>query len=127
MEFDDLLRQSDVVSLHLRASPKTAKIIGERELGLMKSSAYLVNTGRGALVDEDALYRALAEHKIAGAAIDVFQTEPLPADSPLLKLDNVVVTPHVAWVTDAGIARMAQHPVDNILAYLAGKPNFVVN
>jgi len=127
VELDDLLRQSDVVSLLLRASPRTAQIIGEHELGLLKPTAYLVNTGRGALVDEAALYTALAERRIAGAAIDVFQTEPLPADSPFLKLDNVVVTPHVAWVTDAGIARMARHPVDNILAYLAGTPQFVVN
>src|SRR5262245_52938593 len=105
VELDDLLRQSDVVSLHLRASPKTARIIGARELGLMKPSAFLVNTGRGALVDEAALYEALEAKRIAGAAIDVYQTEPLPGDSPLLTLENVVVTPHVAWVTDGGIDR----------------------
>jgi phosphoglycerate dehydrogenase-like enzyme len=127
LEMDDVLRQSDVVSLLLRASPKTHQIIGRRELGLMKPSAYLVNTGRGALVDEAALYDALKERQIAGAAIDVFQTEPLPGDSPLLRLDNVLVTPHVAWVTDAGIDRMARHPVENILAYAEGKPQFLVN
>ena len=127
LEMDDVLRQSDVVALLLRASPRTAGIIGPRELGLMKPTAYLINTGRGALVDEAALYEALKGRKIAGAGIDVFQTEPLPADSPLLTLDNVVVTPHVAWVTDAGIDRMARHPVDNVLAFLAGRPQFVVN
>jgi D-3-phosphoglycerate dehydrogenase len=127
VELDHLLGQSDVVSLHLRASPRTARIIGQRELGLMKPSAYLVNTGRGALVDEAALYEALKAKRIAGAAIDVYQTEPLPGDSPLLTLDNVVVTPHVAWVTDGGIDRMARHPVENIVAFLEGSPQFVVN
>ena len=127
LEMDEVLRQSDVVSLLLRASPRTHQIIGERELGLMKPSAFLVNTGRGALVDETALYNTLKEKRIAGAAIDVFQTEPLPGDSPLLTLDNVLVTPHVAWVTDGGINRMARHPVENILSYLDGKPKFVVS
>jgi D-3-phosphoglycerate dehydrogenase len=124
---DDVLRQADVVSLFLRASPKTAGLIGRRELALMKPTAYLVNAARGALVDEAALSEALRARQIAGAAIDVFQTEPLPATSPLLGLDNVVLTPHVAWVTDAGIDRMARHPVENILAFLAGSPRFVVN
>src|SRR5205814_2111644 len=127
VSLEDLLRQSDVVSLFLRASPRTAKIIGQRELDLMKPTAYLVNGARGALVDEDALFSTLKARKIAGAAIDVFQTEPLPATSPLLTLDNVVLTPHVAWVTDAGTDRMARHPVENILAFLEGKPKFVVN
>lgn len=127
VSLDDVLRQSDVVSLFLRASPKTAGIIGQHDLGLMKRSAYLVNGARGALVDEAALVEALRAKRIAGAAIDVYQTEPLPPTSPLLKLDNVVLTPHVAWVTDAGTDRMAHHPVDNILAYLDGKPQFVVN
>ena len=127
MAMDDVLRQSDVVALMLRASPRTHRIVGKRELGLMKPTAYLVNTGRGALVDEAALYGHLKAKKIAGAAIDVYQQEPLPASSPLLALDNVVVTPHVAWVTDQGTARMASHPVENILAFLDGKPQFVVN
>jgi D-3-phosphoglycerate dehydrogenase len=127
LEMDEVLRQSDVLALLLRASERTRHIIGQRELALMKPSAYLVNTGRGALVDEQALYEHLKARKIAGAAIDVFQQEPLPADSPLLTLDNVVVTPHVAWVTDQGIARMAQHPVENVLAFLDGRPQFVVN
>jgi D-3-phosphoglycerate dehydrogenase len=127
LDMDEVLRQSDVLSLMLRASPKTQQIIGRRELGLMKPSAYLVNTGRGALVDETALYEHLRDRKIAGAAIDVFQQEPLPSDSPLLTLDNVVVTPHVAWVTDQGSARMAAHPIENVVAFLEGKPKFVVN
>lgn len=127
LEMDEVLRQSDVVALMLRASPRTRQIVGRRELGLMKPTAYLVNTGRGALVDETALYEHLKATKIAGAAIDVFQQEPLPPDHPLLTLENVVVTPHVAWVTDQGTARMAAHPIENVLAFLDGKPQFVVN
>jgi D-3-phosphoglycerate dehydrogenase / 2-oxoglutarate reductase len=127
VSMEDVLRQSDIVSLHLRASPRTAGLIGARELAMMKPSAYLVNAARGAIVDEAALYETLKDRRIAGAAIDVFRQEPLPADSPLLGLDNVVVTPHVAWVTDAGIDRMARHPVENILAFLDKKPQFVVN
>lgn len=127
LEMDEVLRQSDVVALMLRASPRTQQIIGKRELELMKPSAYLVNTGRGALVDETALYEHLKAKRIAGAAIDVFQKEPLPADSPLLTLDNVLVTPHVAWVTDQGTARMAAHPIENVIAFLEGRPQFVVN
>src|SRR4029078_13294879 len=98
VEFDDVFRQADVVSLHLRASPKTHQIVGQRELALMKPSAYLVNTGRGALGDEAALYEHLKAGRIRGAAIDVYQTEPLPASSPLLTLDNALVTADVAWV-----------------------------
>jgi len=127
LERDDVLRRADIVSLHLRASSRTAGFIGRRELGLMQPTAYLINTARGAIVDEAALVDALAARRIAGAAIDVFQHEPLPADSPFLALENVLLTPHVAWVTDAGTARMARHPVDNILAFLGGKPQFVVN
>ncbi len=127
LELDDVLRSADIVSLHLRASSRTAGFIGRRELGLMQPTAYLINTARGAIVDEAALVDALAARRIAGAAIDVFQHEPLPADSPFLALENVLLTPHVAWVTDAGTARMARHPVDNILAFLGGKPQFVVN
>ena len=92
----------------------------------MRTSAYLINTARGAVVDERALYEALRDRRIAGAAVDVYQQEPLPASSPLLTLDNVVVTPHVAWVTDGGIDRMARHPVENILAFLEGEPRYVV-
>jgi phosphoglycerate dehydrogenase-like enzyme len=126
LDLDEVLRQADVVSLLLRASPRTQGILGPRELALMKPGAYLVNTGRGSLVDEVALCEALRTGRLAGAALDVFGTEPLPADSPLLGFDNVVCTPHVAWVTDAGTARMGKDPVDNLIAFLDGKPRFVV-
>jgi len=127
LDFDDVLRQSDVLSLLLRASPRSHHIIGARELGLMKRTAYLINTGRGSLVDEAALHAALADHRIAGAALDVFETEPLPAGAPLAALENIIVTPHAAWVTDQGTSRMGRHPVENVLAFLDGKPRFVVN
>jgi phosphoglycerate dehydrogenase-like enzyme len=92
---DDLLRESDFVSLHVPHTKETDKLIGQRELALMKPSAFLINTSRGGVVDEDALYEALASKTITGAGLDVFREEPLPASSPLLKLDNVVLTPHI--------------------------------
>lgn len=127
VDLDELLRSSDVVSLHLRNSPQAAGIIGAREIGLMKPSAILINTARGALVDQEALVAALRERRIAGAGIDVFVTEPLPPDSPFVGLDNVVITPHAAAVTHEAQARLAQMPVDNIIAYLDGRPQHVVN
>jgi D-3-phosphoglycerate dehydrogenase len=127
VEFDELLRTADVISLHLRASPRAVGIIGRRELALMKPTAYLINTARGALVDEAALIEALRERRIAGAALDVFAVEPLPADSPLLSLDNVVITPHAAAVTHEAQARLARLPVENIIAFLEGRPQNVVN
>ncbi len=124
--FDDLLATADVVSLHLRASPRTQHIIGKRELALMKPEAYLINTARGAIVDEDALVDALRNRTIAGAAVDVYSTEPLPATSPLLTVENILLTPHVAWVTDGGLDRMARYPVENVLSFLRGAPQNVV-
>lgn len=127
VELDELLRESDVVSLHLRSSPQAKGIIGRRELGLMKPRAILINTARGMLVDEQALAEALREGRIFAAGLDVYQQEPLPADSPLRGLDNVVLLPHSAWVTFEASQRLEQMPVDNILAYLRGEPTNVVN
>jgi len=124
---DELLRQADVVSLHCRLTEQTRHMIGERELALLKPTAYLINVARGELIDEAALVRCLREHRIAGAGLDVFEVEPLPLDSPLLTLDNVVLTPH--WLPSTrqqgrltntlvaqGILRAAQGLVpDNIL------------
>src|SRR5207237_421941 len=95
---DDLLRQSDFVSLHARLTPETRHLIGERELELMKRSAYLINTARGPLVDEQALVSALKARRIAGAGLDVFEHEPRP-DAALLEMPNVVMTPHVGSAT----------------------------
>lgn len=96
VSFEELLKQSDFISLHLRLSEKTEKIIGNKELALMKKTAYFINSARAGLVDEEALVLALQEHRIGGAAMDVFNQEPLPQDSPFLQLDNVTLSPHVA-------------------------------
>ena len=93
---DQLLKESDVVTLHVPKSSETEHLIGEKELALMKKTSYLINCSRGGVVDEAALIKALTTRQMAGAALDVFSTEPLPADSPLLKLDNVILTPHIA-------------------------------
>ena len=127
VEFDELLRISDFISLHLRLTEETKGIISEREFGLMKSNAILVNTARGAIVDEYALVQALREKKITAAGLDVFDQEPLPSDHPLLELDNVVLTPHLGWVTHEASERLEKMPVDNIINYREGKPTFVVN
>jgi D-3-phosphoglycerate dehydrogenase len=99
VDLETLFRESDVVSVHARLSEQTHHLVGEKELALMKPSAVLVNTARSGLVDEEALVRALSERRILGAALDVFDTEPLPPDHPLLKLDNVTLTPHLAGST----------------------------
>ena len=100
-ELDDLLRAADVVSIHVPALPTTRDIINERALSLMKPTAVLINTARGHAVDEDALYRALKDKRIAGAALDVYKNEP-PTGSPLLGLDNIVVVPHLGANTNEG-------------------------
>jgi len=99
VDLETLMRQSDVVSIHARLTEETHQLVGERELGLMKPSAVLVNTARSGLVDEQALIRALFAKRIMGAALDVFDDEPLPPDHPLVHLDNVTITPHLAGST----------------------------
>jgi phosphoglycerate dehydrogenase-like enzyme len=93
----------------------------------MKKSAYLVNTARGAIVDEEALVKILKQETIAGAALDVFVEEPLPANHPLLRLSNVVLTPHLGWPTDSGFEGFAENAVTNILDYMEGKLTRVIN
>lgn len=121
LPLDEVLGRSDVVSIHLKLSKESKGLIDEKRLRLLKPSAYLVNTARGAIVDEAALAKVLEEHAIAGAALDVFVEEPLPKTSPLTKLDNVVLAPHLGWPTDAGFQGFAENAVDNILSYLDGK------
>jgi phosphoglycerate dehydrogenase-like enzyme len=127
VELDELLAQSDFVSLHLRASPQTAGMLGREQLQRMKRGSVLVNTARGAIVDTDALVEALRSGPLAAAGLDVYPQEPLPADSPLRELDNVVLLPHTAWVTEEASDRLRRIPVDNILAWLDGSPASVVN
>jgi len=125
---DDLLRQSDYVSLNLPLTQETFHLIGERELALMKPTSVLINTARGPVVDEAALVAALREGRIAGAGLDVFEVEPLPASSPLLELDNVIVTPHTAGISEQS-ARKVRTEVGKAAAdLLAGRwPRYVAN
>ncbi len=123
---EELLAISDVVSINIRLSPATKGLIGARELRLMKPTAILVNTARGAIVDEAALVEALKDGTIAAAGLDVFTTEPLPADSPLLGLPNVVVTPHTSGITPEATSAGNRLAVENIIHYIKGKPVNVV-
>ena len=119
---DELLQRADYVSLHTPLTPETHHLIGEDELKQMKRTAYLINTARGPVVDQLALREALIQHEIAGAALDVTDPEPLPADDPLLDAPNLLVVPHVGSATIRTRARMADMAVDNLLAALAGDP-----
>jgi len=114
----ELLTQSDVVSLHLRLTDATRAILGRAQFALLKPTAYLVNTARGALIDRDALLDALEHERIAGAALDVFDEEPLPAENALRLLPNVVLTPHNAGVTPEVIAEGLRRAVENVQRYL---------
>src|SRR5918992_3268025 len=119
---DELLERSDFVSLHPPLTPETRGLIGDGALARMKPTAYLVNTARGPIVDSHALARALHDGRIAGAALDVTDPEPLPADHPLLEAPNLLVLPHLGSATHATRERMADMAVDNLLAGLAREP-----
>jgi len=128
VDLNTLLRESDIVTLHVPLTKETYHMIGERELKSMKRTAFLINTARGAVVDTDALVRALEERWIAGAGLDVFEEEPLPPDHPLAKLDNVVLTPHVASATIEARTKMAEPAAKNLVAVLKGEvPPALVN
>jgi phosphoglycerate dehydrogenase-like enzyme len=117
---DDLFKQSDIVTLHLKLSARTKGIITARHISMMKSTACLVNTARGYLLDEAALVNALQENRIRGAALDVFQTEPLPADHPLRTMENVVLSPHMGYVTAESYDQFFRQTVETMEAYLDG-------
>jgi phosphoglycerate dehydrogenase-like enzyme len=119
---DELFRRADFLSIHVQLSPRTRGLIGAKELGLMKKSAYLINTSRGPIVEEAALLAALREKRIAGAGLDVFDVEPLPSDHPLRGLDNVVLTPHLGYVTEQNYRAFFTGMVDDIRGFLDGKP-----
>ncbi len=119
---EELLRQSDFVTLHVQLSPRTERLIGAAELALMKPSAYLINTSRGQVVDEAALLAALRAKRIAGAGLDVFDVEPLPLDHPFRKLANAVTTPHLGYATLDNFKYFYPRMVQDIRAWLDGKP-----
>ena len=126
VQLEDLLRMSDVVSLHVKLTDDSYHLIGERELALMKSDALLINVARGNIVDTDALVEALNSGVLGGAAIDVFDQEPLPKDHPLLSCEQIILTPHCADMTPEGVDLLNEGAVDNIIAFLENKPRNVV-
>ena len=126
VSLEELLRSSDVVSVHVKLTDATRGLIGRREIALMKPGALLVNTARGAIVDNAALAEALQSGHLAGAGIDVFDVEPPPPDHPLLRCEQVVLTPHVADQNVEGMEVLNRGAVDNVIAYLEGRPQNLV-
>lgn len=116
-----LLCHSDFVTLHANLTPTSRGMIGKHQFGIMKSSAYLINTARGGIVDHSALLEALRKHQIAGAALDVFDPEPIPNDHPLLKMPNVIITPHIASASMATRRKMAVMAIENVYAGISKK------
>ena len=128
VDLETLLRRSDLVCINCPLAPATRGLIGKREIGWMKPTAYLINTARGPIVDEVALTRALEQRRIKGAGLDVFSPEPPAADNPLLKLDNVILTPHSLGVTDQCLRGIGESAIRCVLAALKGEvPPYVVN
>jgi phosphoglycerate dehydrogenase-like enzyme len=119
---DDLFRQSDFITIHNVLSARSRGVVGAKEFGLMKPSAFLINTSRGPIVDEAALLAALRDKKIAGAGLDVFDNEPLPLDHPLRKMNNVVLTPHLGYVSEQNYGHYFAGVVEDIRGFLDGKP-----
>ncbi len=122
VDLDELYRASDVVSLHLRLSSETGSFVNAAQFALMKPTAILINTARGAIVHEEALIEALGTGRIAGAGLDVFATEPLPPNHPLTRSDKVVLTPHCAGITPEALEAGLRMSVDNIWDFLDGRP-----
>jgi glycerate dehydrogenase len=126
-DMESLFRQSDVLSLHCPLTPETKHLINAQRLSWMKPTAFLLNTSRGMLVDEQALADALNTARLAGAGLDVLSAEPPPADNPLLTAKNCIITPHLAWAAKAARSRLMQIAASNVRAFLSGKLQNVVN
>ena len=124
---DSLFQESDIVSIHLRLSDRTLGLVAARELELMKQTAYLVNISRGPIVNEADLVDALRRGSIAGAALDTFDVEPLPSEHALLRMPNVLATPHIGYVTQEAYKSFYQGVIEDIRGYLAGEPIRVIN
>jgi glycerate dehydrogenase len=125
-DLDTVFRESDVVSLHCPLTAETRELVSRERLALMKRSAFLINTSRGPLVDEQALADALNSGRLAGAGLDVLSTEPPSPDNPLVSAKNCYITPHIAWATRASRKRLLDESVENVACYLRGKPRHVV-
>jgi glyoxylate reductase len=126
-DLETILKESDFITIHVPLTEKTVSLIGEKQLNLMKKTAVLVNTSRGPIVDDNALYKALREGRIAGAGLDVFKKEPIEMSNPLLELDNIVLLPHIGSASVETRTKMAVMAVENAVAVLKGKvpPNLV--
>jgi phosphoglycerate dehydrogenase-like enzyme len=122
LDHDEFFEQSDVVSVHLKLSDRSRGYIGAAELALMKPTAFLVNTSRGPIVDQEALIEAIQQQRLAGVALDVFDDEPLPADHPLRRLPRTIVTPHVGYASDVSYHEYYEQLVEDVVAYLDGSP-----
>jgi glycerate dehydrogenase len=127
VKLEDVFQKADVVSLHCLLTPQTENLVNAERLALMKPTTFLINTSRGPLIDEQALADALNGDRLAGAGVDVLSIEPATKDNPLLAAKNCYVTPHIAWATRAARERLLQVATDNVAAFLAGKPQNVVN
>ena len=127
VEKDELMARADVISIHMILGDRSRGLIGAEDIGRMKPTAYLVNTSRGPIVDTAALVDALRENRIAGAAIDVYDAEPAPADHPLRGLDNALLTPHMGYVTAENLGQMYSQAAEDIAAFIAGDPIRVLN
>lgn len=127
VDLETLLKESDLVSIHVPLLKATHHLINEKRLKLMKKTAYLINNSRGPVVDEKALYNALKTGQIAGAGLDVFEQEPTPTDNPLLKLDNIIVAPHISSASHETRSRMAEMVAENLVSFFEGRvpPNLV--
>lgn len=121
VSLEEVMSKSDFVSIHARLTPETENLVGEKEIALMKPTAFLINTARAGLIDENALIKALEEHRIKGAGLDVYRSEPLPEDSPFFKLDNVIITPHCAGAAGKPLVASYEIVVNDLLRIVAGK------
>lgn len=124
---ETVFREADVISLHCPLTEANERFVNAELLSVMKQTAYLINTGRGPLVDEAALADALNQDQLAGAAVDVLSSEPPTAENPLLAAKNLVITPHIGWATQAARGRLMEIAAENLRAFLAGSPVNVVN
>ena len=127
VERQELFTAADYLTIHVRLSDRTRGLVGAKELGLMKPTAYLVNTSRGPIIDERALFEALRDKRIAGAALDVYSKEPLPRDDPIRTLDNVILLPHLGYVSEENYRCMYGDGLEAIEGFLAGKPVRALN